>query len=73
MAERPNPKIETKVPDAGQIEQRGIVQDVIVPVATGVGGGAAMGAAEAAVSHFLDRPSDPPPPQVELPPGVDRD
>jgi hypothetical protein len=66
-------RIEIKVPEQGQVEYRGIVQDVVVPIATGVGGGAAYGAAEATVSHLLNRPSEPPPPQVELPPGVERE
>jgi hypothetical protein len=60
-------------PFARALEQRGIVQDVVVPIAAGGAGGATAGAAEAYVSHLLNRPGEPPPPTVELPPGVDPD
>jgi hypothetical protein len=51
-------------------EERGIVTDVIVPIVAGGAGGAA----QAVVSNYLpNHPSEPPPPRIELPPGVDLD
>lgn len=40
---------------------------------TGAIGGAAAGVAEAVTSHWLDKPDEPSPPKVELPPGVNVD
>jgi hypothetical protein len=42
-------------------------------IGTGAVGGAAAGVAEAVTSHWLDKPDEPPPPTVELPPGVNLD
>ena len=60
------------------IEERGVVSEVIVPIAGMTAGGLAGGAAQAAVSHALQNrpprnPPPPDPPSIELPPGVNLD
>jgi hypothetical protein len=44
-----------------QMEQRGVVQDVVVPIAQAATGGLGVGAANAYVNHKLSQQKNPPP------------
>jgi hypothetical protein len=48
--------------------ERGLAADIAGPIAVAVAPALAV-----ATEHFLNRPAEPEPPQVELPPGVERD
>lgn len=63
---------EDKVVDPHQIEERGVAADGVVVAS---GGGSAAGAYVGGTLSGQGGPSDhlPPPPKIELPPGVDRD
>lgn len=59
--------------EQAEVVKRGLVHDVVVGVTTGAATGAGIAAAQAAVGQLLDRPPKEQPPQVVLPPGVEKD
>lgn len=70
-----NGKARTEAQPAN-LEERAIVNEIVVPIVAGGVGGAIGGAANALMSNHLAKPAEqspPPPPKVELPPGVDGD
>jgi hypothetical protein len=51
----------TRVQDLAGFEQKGLVQDVVVPIAQAGAGGLGVGAANAYVNHKLSQQKNPPP------------
>ena len=58
--EQENARRDKRVPKE-PIEQRGVVQDVVVPIAQAGAGGLGVGAANAYVNHKLSQQKNPPP------------
>jgi hypothetical protein len=54
-------KGETRVQDLAGTEQKGLVQDVVVPIAQAGAGGLGVGAANAYLNHKLSQQKNPPP------------
>jgi hypothetical protein len=51
----------TRVQDLAGTEKKGLVQDVVVPIAQAGAGGLGVGAANAYVNHKLSQQKNPPP------------
>jgi hypothetical protein len=56
-----NIKGEKRVQDLAGTEKKGLVQDVVVPIAQAGAGGLGVGAANAYVNHKLSQQKNPPP------------